>query len=154
MELPARKEMLRHLDFFIGTWKVEITHPHLEPTPIIGHTSFEWLDDSYVVQRMHIEKPEFPSSMIVYEWHSETGRYLQHYFDSRGVTRLYQMTFEDRVWKLWRDSPDFSSLDFCQRFVGEIDEAGNTIESSWEQSGDGVSWTHDFKVLYRRNLRD
>jgi hypothetical protein len=28
------------------------------------------------------------------------------------------MSLEDGVWKLWRDPPDFSPLDFAQRFTG------------------------------------
>lgn len=151
MKPSTRKEKMKQLEFFIGTWTVEVTHPHLQPTPIMGHTSFEWQDESYIVQRTQIDKPEFPSNTIVYEWDLETGNYLQHYFDSRGVTRLYQMSLENRIWRLWRDTSDFSPLDFFQRFIGEIDEAGNTIESSWEQSDDGINWTHDFKIVYRRN---
>jgi hypothetical protein len=30
----------------------------------------------------------------------------QHYYDSRGVARIYQMSLNDGGWKLWRD-PDF-----------------------------------------------
>lgn len=151
MKSPTRNEMMNQLDFFVGTWTVEVTHPHLRPIPIMGRSTFEWLDDSYLVQRMHIDKPEFPSSMIVYDWDPEIGRYLQHYFDSRGVTRLYQMSLQDHVWKLWRDSADFSPLDFSQRFMGTIDKARTAIESSWEQSTDSVNWIHDFNVLYRKN---
>lgn len=61
------------------------------------------------------------------------------------------MSLEERVWKLWRDTSDFSPLDFFQRFTGKIDESGKKIESSWEQSDDGINWAHDFKVLYRKN---
>ena len=32
----------------------------------------------------------------------ETGAYTQHYYDSRGVVRLYAMTFAGGVWTLTR----------------------------------------------------
>ena len=148
-----RKERMEELEFFIGTWRVEVTHPHLQPNPIVGETKFEWLDEMYIIQRTHIDKAEFPSSMIIYDWDAASGNYMQHYFDSRGVTRLYQMSFEDGVWRLWRDAADFSSLDFLQRFIGKSDESGSVIESVWEQSEDGVDWKHDFKLLFKRSER-
>src|SRR3954470_13656521 len=45
------------------------------------------------------------------------GDFVQHYFDSRGVVRLYAMTFDGRTWTLTRLEPDFSPLDFRQRFT-------------------------------------
>jgi len=150
MPPSTRKEMMSRLDFFIGTWAIEVFHPELQPTPITGQTSFNWLDEHYVVQRTQIDKPEFPSSMIVYDWDDAKGKYVQHYFDSRGVTRLYEMSFQDGVWKLWRTEPDFSPLDFHQRFSGNVNGAGNLIESSWEQSADSVHWEHDFRLIYKK----
>ena len=57
---------------------------------------------------------------------------LQHYFDSRGVARVYKMSVEEGVWKLWRDEPDFSPLDFSQRFTGTFSADGTTIAGRWE----------------------
>jgi hypothetical protein len=37
---------------------------------------------------------------------------------SRGVVRIYAMTFDDGVWILRRESADFTPLAFAQRFVG------------------------------------
>ncbi|MEZ0481078.1 hypothetical protein [Planococcus sp. SSTMD024] len=150
MTPSTRKEMMNRLDFFIGTWAIEVAHPHIQPVPITGEASFEWLDECYVIQRTKIDKPEFPGSIIIYDWDDAKGQYVQHYFDSRGVTRLYGMSFEEGVWKLWRTTPDFSPLDFHQRFSGKVNAAGNLIESSWEQSIDGVHWGHDFALNYRR----
>ena len=141
---------MKQLDFFIGIWSVEITHPHIQPNPIVGHSQFEWLEDAYIIQRTQIEQPEFPNSTIIYDWNPALRQYIQHYFDSRGVTRLYQMLIEGDIWKLWRDAADFSPLDFHQRFSGTIDDNKNAIEGSWDQSGDGVNWEHDFKLVLRR----
>ncbi|WP_298825494.1 hypothetical protein [uncultured Planococcus sp.] len=153
MKPGTRTEVMERLGFFIGTWTVEVTHPHLQPNPIVGETKFEWMDEMYIIQRTHIDKAEFPSSTVIYDWDSASGNYVQHYFDTRGVTRLYQMSFEGGIWNLWRDVADFSPLDFFQRFTGEIGESGNVIESVWEQSEEGIEWKHDFKLLFKRKER-
>ena len=60
------------------------------------------------------------------------------------------MSFEDRVWKLWRDEPNFSPLDFSQRFTGIFSEDGKTIAGAWETSYDGKTWEHDFDLTYTK----
>ena len=47
MESPSRKEMMSRMDFFIGVWAIEVFHPQLQPVPVTGETSFEWLDGHY-----------------------------------------------------------------------------------------------------------
>jgi hypothetical protein len=151
MKKSVRAEMLKRLEFFIGKWEIEVIHPHFKTNSIIGQTVFDWMErEKFMVQRTLINQREFPSSTIVYDYDSNTGTYLQHYFDSRGITRLYNMSLENDDWKLWRDTPDFSQLDFCQRFVGKINESGDTIKSSWEKSDDGLHWEHDFRLIYRK----
>jgi hypothetical protein len=94
--------------------------------------------------------PEAPDGIAIIGADPESeGNYLQHYFDSRGVARLYKMSFEDRVWKLWRDEPDFSPLDFSQRFTGTFSDDGKRIAGRWEISHDGRTWEHDFDLTYR-----
>ena len=78
------------------------------------------------------------------------GNYLQHYFDSRGVARLYKMSFGDGIWKLWRDSPDFSPLNFAQRYTGTVNSDRKTISGAWEICHDGKTWEHDFDLTYTR----
>ena len=67
------------------------------------------------------------------------------YFDSRGVSRVYQMSLNDSVWKIWRDVPGFS-----QRFTGTVSDGGNIIMGYWEKSGDGSTWERDFDVTYKK----
>ena len=79
------------------------------------------------------------------------GAFAQHYFDTRGVIRVYDMTFEDGVWTLQRDSPDFSDLSFWQRFSGTFSEDGATITGRWDASHDkGATWEKDFDLVYRK----
>src|SRR5439155_1471157 len=68
---------------------------------------------------------------------------LQHYFDSRGVARVYEMTFADNVWTLQRFA---AAPDFSQRFTGTFNKAGDTISGMWEISRDGATWEHDYDL--------
>ncbi|GAA1041702.1 hypothetical protein GCM10009557_66030 [Virgisporangium ochraceum] len=76
------------------------------------------------------------------------GGFVQHYFDSRGVTRLYAMTFTDGVWTLVRESADFSPLDFRQRYVGTFSADGNRIDGAWEMAQPGADYEVDFQMNY------
>jgi hypothetical protein len=60
------------------------------------------------------------------------------------------MTFADGEWTLTRESPDFSPLDFRQRFTGTFGPDGTTITGSWQSGRDGGEWEHDFALTYRR----
>jgi hypothetical protein len=66
------------------------------------------------------------------------------------MARLYAMSLADGVWTLTRESPDFTPLDFRQRFTGTFSKDGNTISGAWEKCLNGVSWEHDFALTYRR----
>ena len=113
---------------------------------------FEWaLDGRFLVQRTEISIPEAPNSISIIGADPRGDAYAQHYFDSRGVIRVYAMTFEDGVWTLLRDSPDFSDLSFWQRYTGTFSEDGATIDGHWEMSHDeGATWEKDFDLVYRR----
>jgi len=71
------------------------------------------------------------------------------YYDTRKVSRVYEMSFSDGIWKMWRNSPDFS-----QRFKGKFSDDGNSIVAYWEKSSDGSTWEHDFDVTYTRVSSD
>jgi hypothetical protein len=49
-----------------------------------------------------------------------------------------------------RESPDFSPLDFRQRFTGTFSQDENTISGAWDKRLDGTGWEHDFDLTYRR----
>ena len=57
-----------------------------------------------------------------------------------------------RVWTLLRDRPDFTLLDFAQRYTGTFGADGQTITGQWEISHDGrTTWERDFGLNYRRS---
>jgi hypothetical protein len=49
-----------------------------------------------------------------------------------------------------RESPDFTPLDFRQRFTGTFSDDGNTISGAWETGHDSGEWERDFALTYRR----
>jgi hypothetical protein len=48
------------------------------------------------------------------------------------------------------EAPDFTPLDFWQRFTGEFSADGRTITGRWETSQDGSTWEQDFDLTYRK----
>ncbi len=102
------------------------------------------------MQRWEVQLPAAPDGIAIIGPDRDGDGYLQHYFDSRGVARLYEMTFGDGVWTLRRDSPDFSPLDFSQRFTGEFSDDGNTIAGRWEIAKGGPNFELDFELTYTR----
>jgi hypothetical protein len=142
--------MLEQLNRFVGEWDLEVSLP--SPDEVRARAVFEWaLDGRFLVQRVEISIPEAPDSIAVIGPDPRGGAFAQHYFDSRGVVRVYDMTFADGVWTLRRDSPDFSDLSFWQRYTGAFSADGDTIHGAWESSNDeGATWEHDFDIVYRR----
>ena len=112
--------------------------------------TFEWTrGGAFMLQRSAVPVPESPDGLSVIG--PDAGEdYTQHYFDSRGIARIYAMTFDGRAWTLERHTPDFSPLPFHQRWVGTFSADGETIEGRWETSPDGRDWELDFELVYRR----
>jgi hypothetical protein len=145
-EANERDPRLAALDVFVGEWIEQVEVPGAPP----GRSIFQWdLKASFLVQRALSPLPEYPDGLMIIS--VEPDGYLQHYFDSRGVVRLYRMTLENGTWTLLRTEPDFTPLEFSQRFVGVISPDGQRIEGRWETSHDqGQSWETDFPLSYAR----
>jgi hypothetical protein len=88
-----------------------------------GAISFEWtLDGRYLLQRSFLPAP-FP--------------------ESRALIELDEDTDEFR--------PDFSALDFCQRYVGQVADDGWSVDGRWEASHNGgETWEADFQLRFER----
>jgi hypothetical protein len=94
-------------------------------TVVHGHSVIEWLEgEKFLIVGARMDHPDFPDSISII---GDTEGLGMHYFDSRGVARILQMSFTDGAWKLLRDTADFSPLNFAQRFVGTFSNDGKTI---------------------------
>ena len=150
MELDhaARRTAMERLEVFIGEWAMEASFS-AAPAAVAGRAVFEWmLDRQFVMERTEV--PEAPDSIAVIGVDPDREAYRQHYFDSRGIARIYAMEFSDGVWTLVRDSADFTPLEFSQRFTGMFSSDGQRINGRWETSRDGSNWEHDFDLTYTK----
>ena len=140
------------LEPLVGEWSVEAVAPWAPPSDLRGRTIFDWMTGGkFLVQRWEVRVDEAPDGIAIIGSDPEnSGGYLQHYFDSRGVARVYSMGFDEGVWTLSRTKADFSPLDFSQRFTGTFSDDGRTIQGRWEICHDGSTWEHDFDLVYRR----
>jgi hypothetical protein len=140
------------LEPLIGSWTVEAEFPTPGPLVIRGRSTFDWLlARRYVLQRSEMDHPDAPDShSILAPDPGRPGGWLQHYFDTRGVVRLYEMSFDGRTWTLTRRAPDFSPLDFAQRFTADLADDGHTLTGAWYTGSGGDDWQLDFRMTYRR----
>lgn len=108
-----------------------------------GTTTFEWLDGKFfLIQRFVVEHPAAPSGIAIIGL-SAPEVFAQHYYDSRGVARVYQMTLADGAWKVWREAPGF-----WQRYTGTLSADGAVIRGAWEASADGSDWKHALRCAW------
>src|SRR5215217_2686968 len=122
-----------------------------EPPVAGGRVVFEWMTgERFLIQCWDVPVLEAPDGLAVIGFDAGRGTFLQHYFDSRGIARVYAMSLEDGVWTLWRDTPDFSPFAFAQRYTGRFSDDGTTIAGRWEIAHDGLTWEHDFDLTYLR----
>ena len=142
---------LQALEPLVGDWKMAASFDGM-PADAAATVSFQWMPGGrFLIERWEISVPEAPDGIAIIGPDPEReGYYLQHYFDTRGVARVYKMSLEDGVWKLWRDQPDLSPLDFSQRFTGTFSGDGQTIAGRWEINHDGKTWEHDFDLSYTK----
>ena len=153
--MDARENALLLLGRLAGTWTSEATHVAL-PGVLRGTASFEWLHgERFLIQRTHMDHPAVPDAICVIGFtdrdrvdpgdEAGPGRMTMHYYDSRGVFRLFEMSVDEQGWKAWNDSPGFS-----QRFTATFGDGGDTMEARWQLRRDGVHWNDDMRVTYRR----
>jgi hypothetical protein len=140
---------LERLSVFIGEWDIEITSMSFEEdkTAVVrGHASFDWIEGgAFLIERFEVAETAFPRGISIIGPDDSAETYGMLYFDSRGVSRIYQMSFSGDVWKLWRDFPGFS-----QRFIGTFNADRNLITARWEKLSDGSNWELDFNLTYTR----
>src|SRR5262245_19956996 len=99
---------LKRLDVLIGEWDVQFWY-RSDPSQVVqGQTTFEWLGESFVIQRSGARLAYVPGAIWIIGSDSPGEIFTADYFDSRGVKRVYQMSLSDGLWKIWRDNPGFS----------------------------------------------
>ena len=151
----TKHERNERLEPLIGEWSLAMVMPGQErpaELPDLGaRATFEWMGEkAFLLERSTVPIPDVPDGVTIIGWDEGRGTYLQHYFDTRGVARVYEMSFDGGVWKLERTKPDFSPFEFSQRFTGTLTGDGARIEGTWEISHDHKTWEKDFDLIYTR----
>ena len=133
------------LGVLVGEWTTRVTHPLFPGVVVEGRATFEWLEGrKFLIGRSRNDHPDFPDSLAVFG--APEGEPLtMHYYDSRGVERVYGTSLRDGVWRCWRDAPGFS-----QRLEARVGDDGATIMGLWHLSRDDQSWDADLEITYRR----
>ena len=128
---------------------MELSNASFLPRPadtVKGLVSFEWaLDGAFLVLRMGGKPSGSPEALWLIGRDESTPNYTVLYYDARSVSRVYEMSFSDGAWKMWRTAPGF-----WQRYEGQLHQDGKTITARWEKSSDGARWEHDFDLTYTK----
>jgi hypothetical protein len=153
IDRDTRRAAVEPLNALAGEWSLRASFPPTAPASLaadtlVGRVVFEWvLGGAFLAEHAEIPHPGIPDSTGIIGFDPDSGAYTQHYFDSRGVTRIYAMTLGEGTWTLLRDAPDFTPLDFSQRFTGTFGDDRRTIAGRWETRPDS-GWEHDFDLIY------
>jgi hypothetical protein len=146
---------MKEFEPLIGEWHGEGDFPVEPPMKLSAEAKIERLGE-FIVFSSKGEPEDVPDSISIIGGAPEGEPQPMHYFDSRGVKRLYLTAVERSTWKVWRaPGEDWNGTDgpgFNQRFIGEISADGKAIEGRWERGmGDaGDEWELDFPMTYSR----
>lgn len=110
------------------------------PDAIRGRQRYERvLDGAFVMLHWTYQHPEFPDALAMLDDHR------CHYFDVRGVARLFELELRPDGWTMIRRDPDF-----WQRSTSWFTGA-HSMRTNGENSHDaGVSWQHDLSLSATR----
>ncbi len=137
---------LQPFSVLVGEWDTTGTHRLLPGAILHGHASFEWLEGgAFLMLYTEIEKEGFPAGISIIGSDDTREEFFELYFDERGVSRKFEVTLRDNIWKRWRNAPGFS-----QRFTGAIEDNGDTIIAVWELSEDDATWKRDLELKFTR----
>lgn len=137
---------LQPFSVLIGHWETRGTHPYVPDTILHGCASFEWLEGgAFLLMRSEIDDPRFPKGIAIIGSDDVAEAFFMLTFDTRKVSRKYEVTLRDNIWKWWRNDPTFS-----QRFEATIVDDGQTIIAKGEMAKDGLPWEKDLALTYKR----
>jgi hypothetical protein len=140
----------------VGRWTIEATHPAVPGTVISGSSEIEWFEGQhFLIYRLHYDHPDFPDAISII---GDTDGLQMHYFDVRGVHRLFQLTVADDGWAIMMDrhsqGRSFRSSDppFSQRMTYTFEHADQNFSGKGQLSHDDVNWDDDLEITYCRAL--
>jgi hypothetical protein len=115
MAQHAENPAIERLAVFVGEWSMVAQFKDVPSADVGARVVFEWMPGRrFLIQRWEFPVPEAPNGIAIIGADPESERnFLQHYFDSRGVARVYKMSFVQAVAvaisaatrRAWPDAP-------------------------------------------------
>jgi len=140
----------------VGRWTTEATHRGLPGAIIRGSSEIEWLEgERFLIYRSSYDHPDIPDSISII---GDTDGLQMHYFDTRGVHRIFKVTVTSKGWDMAMDrhasAGSFASPDapFSQRITYTFEDEDRTMSGKAMLSYDNVKWDDDLEITYRRVL--
>ena len=124
---PTPNPALKDLAILAGEWEMELFGAQFLPGPtdtVRGYASFAWVEDGALLEMRQGARSPNPDAVWVIGRDESLANYEALYYDSRGVSRIYAMSFEKGLWKMWRNSQGFS-----QRYEGRLSKDSTRIEA-------------------------
>src|SRR5437870_7912718 len=104
---------LEPLNRLVGSWTTDATHPAYPGGVVHGSVVIEWLEgERFLIHRARTDHPDFPDSVSIIGF-TERDRVdnrpdsdpavasespmSMHYFDSRGVFRVFDVSIDDEA---------------------------------------------------------
>jgi hypothetical protein len=140
----------------VGRWTTESTHPAFPGTVINGTVDIEWLEgERFLILRTRNDHPDFPDSISIVgdtraltaeDVAADRSEELQlHYFDSRGVHRVYDVSITPHGWEWAMEEPGWA-----QRMPLSFADGDRTMSGTSRLSVDNGPWNDDLAVTYHR----
>lgn len=142
-----RNPALKSFEVLIGKWKTVGSHPYLPGKELRGYTSFEWGEGgAFVIVRTEISnESRIPNGISIIGSDDEAKKLYMIYFDSRGISRKYDVSMTKTQLKWSREGKKLS-----QKFTLKISEDGDILSSKGIMSQAGKKWEKDLSLTYKR----
>jgi hypothetical protein len=100
---------LPSLKSLVGDWEMTLSNASSLPDPsatVRSRVGFAWAHGgAFLVLSMGDKPHGTPAATWLISRDEAVATYTVLYYDARRVSRVYAMSYQDRVWKLWRESP-------------------------------------------------
>ena len=149
MSVELSNPALHEIAFLVGEWDLTLSNAAFLPgedEQVVGHVEITPIESGMLLAIRQLGEAGVPPLASWVIGRDGSGApYTVLYTDNRGVSRVYEMSFVDGKWAIWRDDPEFS-----QRFNAVVSADSRTVEGGWEKRHSDGGWEHDFDVRYVR----
>lgn len=140
-----RNPAIEALDVLVGNWRITLSDAwFLESRDVrqYGHATVRWLGEAFI--ELVGDMGGQPTWHFVFGRSDANDQLVALYHDPRPTSRVFRMSWEDGVWRMWREDPDFH-----QRLVATV--TPDRIQMQVDASEDaGTTWRKDFDLTFDR----